>query len=82
MKRLIALIATILICSVGGNSGEVNAQPSGERVFVVMSPNAQVYHRTTSCSGLRNAKHPIKEVSIEKATREMKRRACKICYGG
>ena len=46
-----------------------------------MSPNAYAYHRTTNCDGVRKAKHPIKQVSIDDATNKMKRRPCKLCYG-
>ena len=79
MKKLILTVVTLLLCCSMGTVNNVNAQ-GPEQVYVVMSPNAHVYHCTLQCSGLRNVRHQIKKVSVEKAAIEMKRRPCKVCY--
>lgn len=80
MRKILITIVTLLLCSTMNIGNNVKAETQ-ERVYVVMSPYAQVYHNTLNCSGLRNVTHQIKSVSIEKATIEMGRRPCKICCG-
>jgi len=54
---------------------------SEDRVFVLISDNAEVYHKYSNCSGLDNADpwHELREVSLKEAI-NMGRRPCKICY--
>lgn len=82
MKKLLITLVALLMCASLGTEGSVNAKPSEEHVYVVMSSTAHAYHKTKSCKGLRNATHPIKEVTLHKATVEMGRRPCHYCYGG
>lgn len=80
MKKILLILISLHLC-IAINAGENYPASGQETVYVVMSPNAYAYHRTTNCDGVRKAKHPIKQVSIDDATNKMKRRPCKLCYG-
>lgn len=80
MKKILLIFISLLLCS-AINAGEATPASGQETVYVVMSPNAYAYHRTTNCDGVRKAKHAIKQVSLEDATKKMNRRPCKLCYG-
>lgn len=73
------LIAFLFVMPVSLNAGEADALQQ-QKVYVVMSNTAHVYHSSRDCRGLRNATHTIKEVTLKKA-KEMGRQPCKICYG-
>lgn len=77
--HLLLFAFLFLAPAVSLNAGEEEAIAQ-EKVYVVMSNTAQVYHSNKNCSGLKSATHTIKEVSIEEA-KKMGRRPCKICYG-
>ena len=52
---------------------------SGEmKVWIVQSTSSGCYHVDKNCRSLKNAKHPIKSVSLQEA-KNMGRRACKVC---
>ena len=75
--RIVLALFLLLAPFFSLNAGEAAALEQ-QKVYVVMSTTAEVYHIDRSCRGLRKATHKIKEVTIEKA-RKMGRRPCKIC---
>lgn len=77
--RLLVLAALILTPVVSLNAGETEALEQ-QKVYVVMSNTAHVYHSSKDCRGLQNATHKIKQVTVEEA-KKMGRRPCKICFG-
>lgn len=48
-------------------------------VYICTGPKATVYHASKECRGLNRCSGEVKEISLADA-KEMKRRACKICY--
>lgn len=77
--RLLVFTALLLAPAVSLNAGETEALEQ-QKVYVVMSNTAHVYHSRKDCKGLQNATHKIKQVTVEEA-KKMGRRPCKICYG-
>lgn len=67
----------------GTPAGYAESTPdtSGDIVFVLISPYAEVYHKYSYCEGLENAdpSHELKAVTQKEAI-EMGRRPCKYCY--
>ena len=79
MKQFLIVLVSLVLFSTWSERISIRADQS-DKVYVVMSQNAYAYHRTRDCKGLRNARHEITEVSLEKATNEMNRKPCKLCY--
>lgn len=77
--RLFVFALLFLAPSLSLNAGESQALAQN-KVYVVMSNTAHVYHSNRDCKGLQNATHKIKQVTVEEA-KKMGRRPCKICYG-
>lgn len=77
--RLLVFAALFLAPAVSLNAGETEAREQ-QKVYVVLSTTAHVYHSKKDCRGLQNATHRIKQVTVEEA-KKMGRRPCKICYG-
>lgn len=77
--KIITVLAFLLIPTISLNADEHQAIEQN-KVYVVMSNTAKAYHSNLKCKGLKNATHPIKQVSIEEA-QKMGRKPCKICYG-
>ncbi|MGE4308921.1 hypothetical protein [Bacteroides sp.] len=48
-------------------------------MYICTGPKATVYHASKKCRGLNRCSGEVKEISLADA-KEMKRRACKICY--
>ena len=76
---LLVFAILLLAPAISLNAGEGQALEQN-KVYVVMSTTAHVYHSSKDCKGLQNATHKIKQVTVEEA-KKMGRRPCKICYG-
>ena len=74
MKKIIICLFLVVGCIVNTAHAPI---PAGT-VYICVT--GEVYHASTSCRGLRNAKHDIISVSKDDAINKYKRRACKICY--
>ena len=48
-------------------------------VYICTGPQSKRYHKTSSCSGLRNCSGQVKKVTLVEA-KKMNRTPCKICY--
>lgn len=80
MKRLALIIAIIISMLPAVGASDVSAQNQQSMVWIVLSPNAYAYHRTTNCRAVRQATHDIKSVPIDAAIAKYHRRACGYCY--
>ena len=79
IAAILAFVFLLLAPSASLNAGEYITREQ-TKVYVVMSNTAHAYHSNRNCKGLKNATHPIKQVTLEEAQR-MGRRPCKLCYG-
>lgn len=76
--KFVAIISLYLVlANVFTESGSGNSTNSV--VYICTGPKAETYHRSKGCRGLNKCSGTIKALSISK-TKEMGRRACKICY--
>ena len=79
IASLLAFVFLLLAPTVSLNAGESITREQ-TKVYVVMSNTAHAYHLNKYCKGLKNATHPIKQVTLEEA-QKMGRRPCKLCCG-
>jgi len=84
MKRLIILalfVFGLTTVSKGDHKPNTSFQSTIEtKVYICYSPSAYVYHSTLKCSGIRNCRHEIYEVTLDEAINKYGSRACKLCY--
>ena len=80
MKKAILLFLILLLSLTELATDNVYAGKQA-RVYVVMSSTAYAYHSSITCTAVRKAKHPVKQVTLDEATRKMNRQPCRICYG-
>lgn len=69
MKTLLLTLALLVF---SGNTSQ-------KSVYICTGGSSVAYHKSSTCSGLRNCKGSIKEISLQEAEK-MNRRPCKICY--
>lgn len=55
-----------------------NGKSNDQKVYIIESPTSHRYHYKEDCISLKNSKHPIKTVSLEKAI-DMGKTPCGIC---
>ena len=53
--------------------------PGKETVFVCKN-NSITYHAKKECRNIKTCKQEVLEISLEEATDQFKKKACKICY--
>ena len=49
-------------------------------VYICMGPQAECYHKSTECRGIKNCSKTIKKVTLNEATDKYNRRPCGYCY--
>ena len=78
MKKILFLVLLFFCYTINLADATTTTSTQQNRVFVVMSKSAVAYHSTVQCRAVKNAKHPVKEVSLEEA-KKMGRKPCGIC---
>ncbi|HEV7333872.1 MAG TPA: hypothetical protein VGN63_22755 [Flavisolibacter sp.] len=68
MKILIALLLTTLFSS------------DKENVFFCKNSTSVTYHAKKECRNIKTCSQDVVEVSLEEATDQYKKKACKVCY--
>jgi hypothetical protein len=54
--------------------------PGKETVYVCKNSNSVTYHAKKECRSMKTCKQDVMEVSLEEATDQYKKKACKVCY--
>ncbi|HEV7332283.1 MAG TPA: hypothetical protein VGN63_14695 [Flavisolibacter sp.] len=54
--------------------------PGKETVFVCKNSGSVTYHAKKECRNIKTCKQDVLEVSLEEATDQYKKKACKVCY--
>ena len=76
-----SVAALVLFFAMGGASvsKEKPTREVSQIVYICTGPKAETYHKSKDCRGLNRCSGSIRAISLDKA-KEMRRRACKICY--
>lgn len=78
-KWVIGAVAASGLAAGGYTVVENNADLKPDEVYVVNSETARSFHQYKDCIYLKNAKHRVKKITMEEATKEGKK-PCKRCY--
>ncbi|RYZ58814.1 MAG: hypothetical protein EOO14_09230 [Chitinophagaceae bacterium] len=54
--------------------------PGKETVYVCKTTTNATYHAKKDCRNMKTCKQDVLEVSLEEATDQYKKKACKLCY--
>lgn len=54
--------------------------PGKETVYVCKNSSSITYHAKKECRNIKTCKQDVLEISLEEATDQYKKKACKICY--
>lgn len=75
-SSILLFMGYLVLSSFTSRDNNVQAQ---ETVYICTGENSTKYHKSKDCSGLRNCKGSIKQISLEQA-KKMGRTPCKKCY--